>query len=61
MHSEKRLKIIKPTNRTSANSTFDSLAAFQRALKMALNMNVYTASMKIGLKNDHRMPSSEPR
>jgi hypothetical protein len=38
-----------------------SAIAPQRALKTTENTNVCTESIKIGLKNDHTIPSTEPR
>lgn len=61
MHSAKKLKIMRPANRTNANSVFDSVPPGQRALNTTLKTNVYTSNMKIGLKKDHNNPKAEPR
>ena len=60
-HSEKRLNTNKPANSTRANSVLESEPPAQRALKTTLKTNVYTASIRTGLKKDHIKPIAEPR
>ena len=61
IHSAKKLKSIKPENKINANSPLFVAVADHCDLKIEVNTNVYTPSIKSGVTSDQNIPRSVPR